>query len=192
MPSCHCERGWICEQHPGTCWPHDTCAGPGMQCENPACPSWADSPPEATRLDQSFIEWPLPPLDPTAEFREPCWRFVGPSNRILRCEIVGVTTGWEVQTLYEGDAEPDPHTARRLASRRSDRGGAVARGGRGDGKLPPPRFGRRSLLSFSSTRFRASNAVATRRSRQAFWSSQRRLASGATTAREPRKRCAEA
>lgn len=22
--------GWMCEQHPGTEWPHDDCAGPGM------------------------------------------------------------------------------------------------------------------------------------------------------------------
>jgi hypothetical protein len=22
--------GWMCEAHPGTAWPHDDCAGPGM------------------------------------------------------------------------------------------------------------------------------------------------------------------
>ena len=77
-----------------------------MQCENPLCPWWAESPTEAARLDQSFIEWPPSLLDPTPEFREPCWRFVGPSNRILRCEIVAVATGWEVHASYEGDAEP--------------------------------------------------------------------------------------
>lgn len=22
--------GWMCEQHPGTEWPHDDCVGPGM------------------------------------------------------------------------------------------------------------------------------------------------------------------
>ena len=77
-----------------------------MQCENLACPWWADSPPEAARFDQSLMAWPPPPLDPSPEFREPCWRFVGPSNRILRCEIVAVATEWEVQARYEGDADP--------------------------------------------------------------------------------------
>ena len=27
----------------------------------------------------SLLEWPPPLLHPTPEFREPCWRFVGPS-----------------------------------------------------------------------------------------------------------------
>ena len=69
-------------------------------------PGGQTHPPEATRFDHSFIEWPLPPLDPTPEFRERCWRFVGPSNRILRCEIVGVATGWEVQASFEGGDDP--------------------------------------------------------------------------------------
>lgn len=35
--ACVCISGWRCEQHPERGWPHDTCAGPGMPCENPAC-----------------------------------------------------------------------------------------------------------------------------------------------------------
>ena len=57
-------------------------------------------------MDQSFTDWPPPPLDQTPAFRKLCWRFVGPSNRILRCEIVAVATGWEVHASYEGDADP--------------------------------------------------------------------------------------
>ena len=29
-----CEDGWTCEEHIGTPWPHDDCAGPGMPCRN--------------------------------------------------------------------------------------------------------------------------------------------------------------
>jgi hypothetical protein len=32
-----CKDGWICEEHPDNPWPHDDCAGPGMQCPNPEC-----------------------------------------------------------------------------------------------------------------------------------------------------------
>lgn len=32
-----CLQGWTCEKHPGTPWPHNDCAGPGMPCQNRAC-----------------------------------------------------------------------------------------------------------------------------------------------------------
>ena len=32
-----CKQGWTCEKHPGTPWPHDECAGPGMPCQNREC-----------------------------------------------------------------------------------------------------------------------------------------------------------
>jgi hypothetical protein len=32
-----CLDGWICEEHPDQPWPHDSCAGSGVPCENPAC-----------------------------------------------------------------------------------------------------------------------------------------------------------
>jgi hypothetical protein len=38
MLTCHCDPGWICEAHTAMPWPHDECAGPGIQCENPNCP----------------------------------------------------------------------------------------------------------------------------------------------------------
>ena len=28
-----CKDGWNCEAHPNKPWPHDDCAGPGMQCD---------------------------------------------------------------------------------------------------------------------------------------------------------------
>jgi hypothetical protein len=34
---CFCFDGWVCEQHPDRCWPHDDCPGPGMPCVNPEC-----------------------------------------------------------------------------------------------------------------------------------------------------------
>jgi hypothetical protein len=49
-----CRDGWICEQHPRSPWPHGSCAGPGMQCDNADCPWWAD-PPQALRLNESFV-----------------------------------------------------------------------------------------------------------------------------------------
>jgi hypothetical protein len=36
-PSCHCDDGWICEQHHEKPWPHDGCGGPGMLCQDPEC-----------------------------------------------------------------------------------------------------------------------------------------------------------
>jgi hypothetical protein len=30
----HCAQGWICEAHPMIAWPHEDCAGPGVQCSN--------------------------------------------------------------------------------------------------------------------------------------------------------------
>ena len=27
-------KGWVCEEHPLTVWPHDDCAGPGMPVSN--------------------------------------------------------------------------------------------------------------------------------------------------------------
>ena len=38
MSTCHCDRGWVCEEHPRQSWPHDTCAGPGKECLNARCP----------------------------------------------------------------------------------------------------------------------------------------------------------
>ena len=49
--SCHCAQGWICEEHPDLPWPHDDCAGPGMQCSNPDCPWWAGPKPPALNTD---------------------------------------------------------------------------------------------------------------------------------------------
>jgi Phage integrase family len=40
-----CKDGWICEEHPDKPWPHDDCAGPGVQCPNPECPWWKGDPP---------------------------------------------------------------------------------------------------------------------------------------------------
>lgn len=39
-----CSAGWICEAHPERGWPHDDCAGPGMLCRTPGCPSLRLSP----------------------------------------------------------------------------------------------------------------------------------------------------
>jgi len=44
MP-CHCASGWVYEQHPDLPWPHDDCAGPGMPCDEPACPYRIDTRP---------------------------------------------------------------------------------------------------------------------------------------------------
>jgi hypothetical protein len=37
---CHCDSGWVCEQHRSHGWPHDDCPGPGMPCQrcNPGDP----------------------------------------------------------------------------------------------------------------------------------------------------------
>jgi hypothetical protein len=49
------------------------------------------------------LVWPPEPQKP---FYERAWRLVGPSNRVLVCEIVGVTTGLEVHARYDGEADP--------------------------------------------------------------------------------------
>ena len=76
-----------------------------MQCDNPACSWWADGPPDATVLEKSYV-WPLEPLAPRKPFHERAWRLVGPSNRVLLCEIVGVPTGLEVHARYDLEADP--------------------------------------------------------------------------------------
>lgn len=43
----HCARGWVCEAHPESPWPHGSCAGPGMRCLSPSCPWWTDKDPGA-------------------------------------------------------------------------------------------------------------------------------------------------
>jgi hypothetical protein len=54
--SCHCDHGWICEQHPLCEWPHsDDCDGLGMQCPNPECPWWAEDPPHARLMNFTFV-----------------------------------------------------------------------------------------------------------------------------------------
>ena len=35
--ACYCDKGWVCEQHPGQPWPHDDCPGPRMLCADPNC-----------------------------------------------------------------------------------------------------------------------------------------------------------
>ena len=77
-----------------------------MQCDNPACPWWADGVPSANMVDESLLVWPPEPLAPRKPFHERPWRLVGPSNRVLLCEIVGVTTGLEVHARYDGEADP--------------------------------------------------------------------------------------
>jgi len=74
-----------------------------MQCNNMSCPRWEGDAPTAKAMDESFV-WP-PPLAPRKTFRERAWRLVGPSNRVLVCEIVRVATGLEVQVRY--DCDPD-------------------------------------------------------------------------------------
>jgi hypothetical protein len=37
MSACHCDRGWICEEHRRQPWPHEQCPGPGIECLNPRC-----------------------------------------------------------------------------------------------------------------------------------------------------------
>jgi hypothetical protein len=44
---CHCDHGWICEEHPSTPYPHADCSGPGQQCNNPDCPYWQGEHPKA-------------------------------------------------------------------------------------------------------------------------------------------------
>ena len=44
---CHCDQGWICEEHPEKPWPHETCAGPGTRCSNPDCVWWKGAAPAA-------------------------------------------------------------------------------------------------------------------------------------------------
>ena len=48
---CHCAEGWICEEHPEQPWPHDDCAGPGTQCDNPDCLWWRGTDPAALNTD---------------------------------------------------------------------------------------------------------------------------------------------
>jgi hypothetical protein len=45
--TCHCDQGWICEEHPDRPWPHDECSGPGTQCHNPECSWWQGENPKA-------------------------------------------------------------------------------------------------------------------------------------------------
>jgi hypothetical protein len=52
--TCHCEQGWICEEHPDQRYSHDNCSGPGMKCDNPRCPFWNGDPPRARQLDVVF------------------------------------------------------------------------------------------------------------------------------------------
>ena len=37
MSACHCDRGWVCEEHSRQPWPHDRCHGPGRECMNVRC-----------------------------------------------------------------------------------------------------------------------------------------------------------
>ena len=53
--TCHCEQGWICEEHPDQPYPHDSCSGPGTQCDNPECPWWKGLSAAALRLDHSYV-----------------------------------------------------------------------------------------------------------------------------------------
>ena len=39
-----CDEGWTCEAHPGTPWPHDDCAGPGMPCLEGCLDGWVEGP----------------------------------------------------------------------------------------------------------------------------------------------------
>jgi hypothetical protein len=76
-----------------------------MQCNNAACAWWADGVPRATVLEHSFV-WPSESLARRKPFREQAWRLVGPSNRVLVCEIVGAPTGLEVHARYDLEADP--------------------------------------------------------------------------------------
>ena len=49
------------------------------------------------------MDWPPEPLAPPTPFREVCWRLVGPSARVLTCEIVAIETGLELRCDYGGD-----------------------------------------------------------------------------------------
>ena len=101
-----------------------------MQCDNPACSWWADGVPSATMLDESLV-WPPEPLAPQKPFHERAWRLVGPSNRVLVCEIVGVTTGLEVHARYDGEADPvRTQLTARLARCTSARGAVAGSGAR--------------------------------------------------------------
>ena len=59
---------------------------------------------------------------PRVELLEVCWRFVGPSQRVLECGVYTVATGLEVRAGYSADdivrtqLTPDIDTARSIAA----------------------------------------------------------------------------
>lgn len=57
-PICHCDEGWVCEEHPDQPFPHDDCSGPGVACTvvNPACPYWQGEHPLALDPSVAFDE----------------------------------------------------------------------------------------------------------------------------------------
>jgi hypothetical protein len=52
--TCHCDRGWVCEEHETEPHRHNGCTSAGMQCSNPQCRWWAIDSPLA--LDVSSVE----------------------------------------------------------------------------------------------------------------------------------------
>jgi hypothetical protein len=45
--SCHCDRGFVCEEHPNLPADHDGCRSEGVRCANPGCPWWKGEHPAA-------------------------------------------------------------------------------------------------------------------------------------------------
>jgi hypothetical protein len=48
----HCDKGWVCEAHPGVAWPHEDCAG--VPCPSMNCPWWRGPIPAALDTDDQI------------------------------------------------------------------------------------------------------------------------------------------
>ena len=96
-----CKDGWICEEHPIELWPHDDCAGPGMQCPNPECPWWKGDPPPARQLDVVYASTSQEPTQKTGLLCPLCVKVYGaiedqqPKRIVFKCQACGHRWHWD-------------------------------------------------------------------------------------------------
>jgi hypothetical protein len=116
--TCHCDRGWVCEDHPDRPKGHDGCDGAGSQCPNPQCPWWADNPPRARQLDRTLASTRDETYTPfgVARRREPSAPIlVERLWRLRSAQTDKVLSAGLTRVRIDGRAIRDRHRRRRLS-----------------------------------------------------------------------------
>lgn len=96
--------GFICEAHPDTPWPHDSCSGPGMPCDAPGCvQDRLDA--QLTRKSFRLLRGPTEQQPAASTPVRKLWRMQ--ARRIVTAALFSHPAGNELRVYFEPEEAGD-------------------------------------------------------------------------------------